>query len=190
MAALSFGVMIVLRKVNPRIPNVLVAVVIATALSWALHFERNEHIELDRIRSPRARELVEAFNQDVRVKTTLETLRAGSERSWHEMGQATLDTCLLCHGPRDPVIFENDRAADLLQAAPTDLLTLHNLAGLLDRNIVELRHSIAQLRTELRGMSFVAARDAQGQRFFLGEGGDAAGLTREGGRWKLQVALS
>jgi SulP family sulfate permease len=188
MAALSFAVMIVLRKVNPRIPNVLVAVVIATALSWALHYERDERVGLDRILSPRAAELIDAFNQDVRVKTKLETLRAGSERSWHELGQETLDTCLLCHEPRDPAIFESGRAADLLPAAaPTDLLTLHNLAGLLDRNIVELRHSIAQLRTELRGMSFVAARDAEGQRFFLAAGDEVAGLTTEDRRWKLQV---
>jgi MFS superfamily sulfate permease-like transporter len=189
MAVLSFAVMIVLRKVNPRIPNVLVAVVIATALSWALHFEQNERVALDRIRSPRAIELVEAFNQAVHAKTNFETLRAGGERRWHDLGPGAHDTCLLCHEPRDPAVFVTGSGPDRPDTStPTDLLTLHNLAGLLDRRLEEIKHSISEVRTELRGKFFVAARDAEGQRVFLVRGDDVpSDLAPEDGTWKLLV---
>jgi anti-anti-sigma factor len=36
----AFTIMIVLRRINPRLPNVLIAVAISTILSWAIHFER------------------------------------------------------------------------------------------------------------------------------------------------------
>ena len=39
MAALAFFIMYGLKRISPRIPNVLVAVVITTVLSWALEFE-------------------------------------------------------------------------------------------------------------------------------------------------------
>src|SRR6056297_2076940 len=41
MAVLAFGIMYGLKKINPRIPNVLVAVVVTTLLAWALGFEHN-----------------------------------------------------------------------------------------------------------------------------------------------------
>ena len=49
MAALAFAIMIILRRVNPRIPNVLVAVVVTIALSWALGFEKNEIVAIENI---------------------------------------------------------------------------------------------------------------------------------------------
>ena len=65
MAVLAFAIMIVLRRVNRRIPNVLAAVVVTTALSWWLGFEKNETVALDQIESERVHELVEAFNGTV-----------------------------------------------------------------------------------------------------------------------------
>ena len=35
----AFAIMIILRRVNPRIPNVLIAVAISTVLSWGIRFE-------------------------------------------------------------------------------------------------------------------------------------------------------
>lgn len=47
----AFGIMIVLRRLNPRIPNVLIAVVVTTVLAWTIGFEDVETVSLDRIQS-------------------------------------------------------------------------------------------------------------------------------------------
>ncbi len=62
LAALAFAVMILLRKINPRIPNVLVAVALTTVISWAIGFERNKITTVDQIESPEVHEIVGEFN--------------------------------------------------------------------------------------------------------------------------------
>ena len=53
MGAASIAIMVVLKRINPRIPNVLVAVVITTLVSWAIGFEHNVKVTPAQIQSPR-----------------------------------------------------------------------------------------------------------------------------------------
>jgi MFS superfamily sulfate permease-like transporter len=57
-AAGAFAIMIVLRRFNPRIPNVLIAVAITTALSWLIHFEHLETVALSQIENDAIQEVV------------------------------------------------------------------------------------------------------------------------------------
>src|SRR3990172_6032815 len=43
----AFAIMIVLRRVNPRVPNVLIAVALTTTLSWFMRFEHIETVALE-----------------------------------------------------------------------------------------------------------------------------------------------
>ncbi|MFC1492359.1 SulP family inorganic anion transporter [candidate division KSB1 bacterium] len=52
LALLAFGIMIGLKRVNPKIPNVLVAVVVTTLISWFISFEHNYVSDISVIRSP------------------------------------------------------------------------------------------------------------------------------------------
>jgi len=65
MGAFAFAVMYGLRWVSPRIPNVLVAVVITTVISWATGFEHNITVNLSAIESPKALNLIKEFNQTI-----------------------------------------------------------------------------------------------------------------------------
>ncbi len=47
----AFAIMIVLRRINPRVPNVLMAVALTTALSWIIRFEHVDTVELGQIES-------------------------------------------------------------------------------------------------------------------------------------------
>jgi sulfate permease, SulP family len=49
----AFAVMFVLKKVAPKIPNVLVAVAISTVISWAIGFEHNVKVDVTKIDSHR-----------------------------------------------------------------------------------------------------------------------------------------
>jgi len=51
IAAGAFAIMIVLRRIDPRIPNVLIAVAVSTALSWIIRFEHVDTVELAQIES-------------------------------------------------------------------------------------------------------------------------------------------
>ncbi len=41
MGILAIAIMVVLKRINPRIPNVLVAVAVTTVISWAFHFNND-----------------------------------------------------------------------------------------------------------------------------------------------------
>ncbi len=59
MATLAFGIMIGLRKLDARLPGVLIAVVITTAVSWLWGYEQRQRISPDRIANPEVQQLVQ-----------------------------------------------------------------------------------------------------------------------------------
>ncbi len=76
MGVLAFAIMYGLRRINPRLPNVLVAVVVTTTISWLVGFEKNRVVPLESIKSPIVRENVASYNtvvtriKDLTVKRT------------------------------------------------------------------------------------------------------------------------
>ncbi|MEA3385900.1 MAG: SulP family inorganic anion transporter, partial [Thermodesulfobacteriota bacterium] len=63
LGALAFAIMFGLRKIAPKIPNVLVAVAITTVISWAIGFQHNAGVDISAIECPRIHELVQNFNE-------------------------------------------------------------------------------------------------------------------------------
>lgn len=62
IGALALAIMIILKRMAPRVPNVLVAVIVTTVLSWMLGFEHNTAVDSKAVQSPKAQELIAAFN--------------------------------------------------------------------------------------------------------------------------------
>ena len=67
----AFGIMIVLRRINPRIPNVLIAVAVTTVLAWIIRFEHLETVTLDQI-AERGRE--EVVREEVALRREIPAL--------------------------------------------------------------------------------------------------------------------
>ncbi len=65
MGILAFGVMYGLKRLAPKIPNVLVAVVITTLLSWGFGFQHNMQVDVSAVKDMEAVELVGDFNRAV-----------------------------------------------------------------------------------------------------------------------------
>ncbi|RLC20001.1 MAG: sodium-independent anion transporter [Deltaproteobacteria bacterium] len=76
MGASAFAIMYGLRRIVPKVPNVLVAVVITTLISWATGFEHNITVNISAIASPEARERIEAFNKALKTLPALGEERA------------------------------------------------------------------------------------------------------------------
>ncbi|MDR2551150.1 MAG: STAS domain-containing protein [Desulfobulbus sp.] len=60
---LALAIMITLKRIAPRVPNVLVAVVVTTLLSWLIGFEHNAAVDGKVIQSSKAVELIAKFNE-------------------------------------------------------------------------------------------------------------------------------
>src|SRR5210317_2057207 len=69
-------IMVVLKKINPRIPNVLVAVAITTVISFFSGYNNDAYIDVSKVQLGGFSQKVEAFNQ---VVIEIETL--GAERA-------------------------------------------------------------------------------------------------------------
>jgi len=65
MGLLAFVIMYVLRRINPKIPNVLIAVAVTTIISWATGFEHNTTADISEIDSAEVAGFIRSFNQAV-----------------------------------------------------------------------------------------------------------------------------
>ena len=65
MGALAFAIMVGLKRINPKIPNVLVAVALCTLISWGIGFNHDTKVSADAIRIPEVRQSITQFNAAV-----------------------------------------------------------------------------------------------------------------------------
>ncbi len=63
MGVLAFVIMVGLKRINPKIPNVLVAVAITTLISWSTGFEHNSEGPASRIQVEEVRADISEFNK-------------------------------------------------------------------------------------------------------------------------------
>jgi MFS superfamily sulfate permease-like transporter len=81
MGALAFAIMVVLKRVNPKIPNVLVAVAVTTILAWTMGFENNRSVSLDAIQSPVVRDAAGEYNDRIKQIMSLVETRTGTMKA-------------------------------------------------------------------------------------------------------------
>ena len=189
MAVLAFAIMIGLKRVNPRLPNVLAAVVVTTALAWATGFEKKTAVELDAIASPEVEAMVADFNAVVAQKNTLEEMRADTNKAFAQASLGEREFCVRCHETRD---IEKFRQATLesAESEPQRTLALHQMAGLVDGHIGELKHHIGSYRSELRALLFERADRPDGASRFYLRGEVPEGSAAVSGPWRLKVGNS
>jgi SulP family sulfate permease len=64
MGVAAFTIMWSLKKYAPKLPGVLIAVVVTTLVSWAIGFEHNAKASVDQVLDPEVREVVELATQN------------------------------------------------------------------------------------------------------------------------------
>ena len=78
LGALAFAIMYVLKRVAPRIPNVLVAVTVTTLISWATGYQHNAAVPVNSVQSPKALELIGLYNSALGEIARLGELRTAA----------------------------------------------------------------------------------------------------------------
>lgn len=165
LAVLAFVVMIVMRKLVPRFPNVLAAVVITTVISWAVDFERNDKAALEQITVPRIHVLVQRFN------TTVSLLTGRCEE-------------------RVEVRKEQELMARRLGEHSARAIGLKYDLALLNNTIDSLRESAASHRRELRSFVLTRVRAPDSSVLYVNPALVPAGGATEGVHWRIKVGNS
>ena len=156
----SFTLMFVLKKMAPKVPNVLVAVVLTTVIAWATGFQHDTTAAIDTIQSPKAREMIVAFNAAMEAKPALEKKQT--------------DVAL--------VLDEAKKAHDNMA-----ILDAEHESNRIQLEIKEISHKAAEYRKELRDLLFKAVPGDGGSLAFhlAGELPDGAG--DDGRTWRIKV---
>jgi MFS superfamily sulfate permease-like transporter len=156
----AFAIMFILKKINPRIPNVLVAVTITTVISWAIGFENDLKVNRTQIDSPRTQELIANFN------TTLDEIATLSKERT-EITKLAEET------------QKNHNKIGLLDVKRDE--------AVLNVKMEELKTKEATLRKEMRDMFFTAEKQLDGSLKFYVRGEAPGPGNPDGSIWRLRV---
>jgi MFS superfamily sulfate permease-like transporter len=187
MAVLAFAIMFGLRKLNPRLPNVLIAVVITTLLSVAVDFEHDETVTSENVVSPDLAELVDEFNTAITARTRIDEVRSQGTEITSGLTQGAGEFCQRCHTQRAIDRFTLGAAVDDAGATSEHLLALHQLAGLLDAHAFEIKEQVAEVRCALRALVFVRVPEGDPRAGFYEVGLVPEGASADGRSWRLKV---
>jgi len=159
MGLLAFMIMIVLKRVNPKIPNVLVAVVVTTVISWSVGFNHDTKVGIDAIQVPAMSQSITKFNAAV-----------------GGIDQLAIERTAM-NGIMDKAKSAKD-AVGILDAE-------HDLS-VINVQIGRLKHEAHTLRAEIRDTLLEGVEEAGGMAFYA-QGAVPAGMTADGRVWRLKV---
>ncbi len=162
-------IMVVLKRINPKIPAVLIAVAVTTLISWLSGFNKDAQVSFSAIRSPGIEAKIEAFNEAVSLVE-----HHGRERT--DLGRA----------------FEDLHKAELEAhdaPPPLELLQLENEVSMLTRKMDHAKHYAHLMRTELRQMKFEGVQEGEIYAFY-NKDDISADMKTDGRTWRLKVGSS
>lgn len=182
MAALAFAIMISLKRINPRIPNVLVAVALATFLAWIAGYEKNIKVDISRIESEKAQNLIHQYNATVKQKNVMDELLTNLTKSVKKGDVGNV--CVECHSARDP--SQIDGKATIIPRSG-QAMALHYMAGLIDQQRFGLKADLSRYRAELNDYLFESIENSDGKINFYLRGELPNGLKSGGKCWRLKI---
>jgi len=162
LGVLAIAIMVVLRRINRRIPNVLVAVIVTAVISWAAGFENDAVTDANHIRD------------DVTWQSVSEY--ADVSRRLEEKLTA-----------RVSVRGEYDRVEDDQGSQGVGATELRQELELLGIEIEHFEQQAKDLRTRLRGRHYTAFEGEDGRLWFYPKDAAPDRSGRRGGIWRMKV---
>jgi anti-anti-sigma factor len=161
-------IMVGLRKINPRIPAVLIAVAITTLVSYFTGFNNDAYVPVTALKAPGLEEKINEFN-----KATALIEEHGAQRA--ELGK---------------VIDELKRAASSGHGGPSvEVLKIEGQVKILTAHMDHAKEEAHLLRKELRHMKFEAIKDGESYTFYPKDS-IPGGLETDGGTWRIKLKNS
>ncbi len=163
MGVFAFALMYALKTFAPRIPNVLVAVVLTTTVAWMIGFEHNRKLPAETIASPHVRDLIARFNQ------ATESINATAEA-------------------RTQVNQKVSQAAEHHDAM--GVLDAQHDAEVIGLNLQRAKEEQQHYRQELRQVVLKGVPQPGGGLLFYPEAELPGGTETDGRRWRVRVGNS
>ncbi|MCE5333571.1 MAG: STAS domain-containing protein [Desulfobacteraceae bacterium] len=158
----AFVLMYALRRVNKRIPYVLIAVAVTTIISWGSGYEKNVKVPIDMIASSQCREQIHAFNAAVRETLDLAAVRAGTA----------------------PKLLEAEKAYGI---GSREVLDLKHECDVAEARMMALKNAMRRTRGDMRCLLFSAVKDSSGNTVYVPAGNNPDGTAANGQVWRLRV---
>ncbi len=156
----AFLVMFGLKKFAPKVPNVLVAVVLTTLISWATGYQNDTKIDISAIASEQARETINAFNATVVAIPPLAEKRSA----------LTLE------------LDEAKKSHDSMA-----ILEAEHQLSIIQLEMERLEKQSTSYRKLLRSLLFVADSPGDGMTRFILQGEAGGSDNGDGQIWRLKV---
>lgn len=163
----AVAIMVTLRKINPRIPNVLIAVAVTTLISYFTGFNKDEYVDVSALRASGVAEKVKEFNDAV-----AEVNRLGDERA--KIGLQLEDL----HAA------EQERGGH--GGESVESVELRSRIEIISIHLAEAKQHVEDARQELRSMKFTAV-DTGDAFAFYNRGAAPVGVETVGKTWRLAV---
>ena len=163
VATLAFVIMYGLKRLAPRIPNVIVAVVITTVLSWAFGFEHTSVADISALNSTEMNPAITGFNRAVNSVALLSQKRSGLIKDLSNSGQT----------------------ADALKVLETKYALER-----VNVQIEQFKVQAATYREALRSFLFESVRQNGGSLRFYPEGAIPEKTEGDGRIWRIEVGNS
>ncbi len=165
----AVAIMVGLKKVNPRIPNVLVAVAITTLLSVFTGFNNDASVDISSMEMAGFAEKVVEFNHAVADIQTLGEQRATLGKEVDEQKKRDAEGG---HGSKS-----------------VELIKLEADVAMLTARMDAAKHHAHLLRSDLRDMKFEAVKTGEGDaaQYVFYPKGVTVGVETDGGTWRLKV---
>jgi len=162
MAALAFAIMYLLKRFAPKIPNVLVAVVVTILISKFAGFQHDTRVNIKTINSTEVVQKINQFNELIP-----EIVPLGDQRS---DAQKELESAMTGHD--DLAILDAQHKADIIKV-----------------KIEDLKHEIHILREQIRHFLFKGSDQEDGLVFYLKDK-IPEGINDDGRIWRIKVGNS
>jgi MFS superfamily sulfate permease-like transporter len=163
MAALAFVIMYGLKRLTPRIPNVIVAVVITTALSWALGFEHTSVADISAIDSTEMNQAITRFNRAANSIALLSEKRSGLIKDLNSSRQ----------NPDAFKVLDTKYALERINV-----------------QIQQFKDQATTYRKELRSLLFESVKQSNGSLKFWPAGAIPQKAEGDGRIWRIEVGNS
>ncbi len=164
----AVAIMVVLKRINPRIPNVLVAVAITTLISYFTAFNNDAFVDVSTINVNGLTEKITEFNHTVKEINTFGEERAAIGLKIDE---------------------ELKKESGHSNSKPIELIELESKREILTSRMDEAKNHAHLIRSDLRHMKFEAVKDGETYAFYA-KGAIPAGIKTDGGTWRLNVKNS
>jgi len=162
IALLAFIIMIGLKRINPRIPNVLVAVVTTTLISWAVGFEHNYKASLSQIEDSATEEVILEYN-------------------------ALIDAIEQKSQQRIELAESGQQAVEQYGDHSVQYIEINHRQSLIKLDIEELKEETHLIRERLRTLHFKATETADGNLQFYIIKNAPPEKKYDGRNWRLKV---